>query len=101
MIVYQLQSSALSKEEIIQACGSADIKIKESIENLVIKGYIKKNDTDNNYVVSARGSFLSAYLYNFYYLILRSKGTPSFEGAEVFIYQLANVYESILGTERV
>ncbi len=100
MVVYQLRSSALSEEEIIQACGSADIKIKESIENLVIRGYIKKSDTDNNYVVSAKGSFLSAYLYNFYYLILRSKGTPSFEDAEVFIYQLANVYESILGNKK-
>ncbi len=99
LCIYELRSSALSEEEIIQACGSADIKIKESIENLVIKGYIKKNDTDNNYVVSARGSFLSAYLYNFYYLILRSKGTPSFEDAEVVIYQLANIYDSILSNK--
>ncbi len=96
MVVYQLRSSALSEEEIFKACGSTDIKIKESIENLAIKGYIKKNDIDNNYVVSARGSFLSAYLYNFYYLILRSKGNPSYDDAEVLIYQLANVYDSIL-----
>ncbi len=99
MIVYQLRSSALSEEEIFKACGSTDIKIKESIENLVIKDYIKKSDIDNNYVVSARGSFLSAYLYNFYYLILRSKGTPSFEDAEVLIYQLANIYDSILSNK--
>ncbi len=100
MIVYQLRSSALSEEEIIKACGSTDIKIKESIENLVIKDYIQKRGIDNNYVVSARGSFLSAYLYNFYYLILRSKGTPSYDDAEVLIYQLANVYDDILQNKK-
>jgi hypothetical protein len=87
MLVYQLRGETLSEQKLKSVCGEAT---GDALTTLLTKGYIEKNG--DAYLLTPKGAFLSSYLYNFYYMMLRSGGKPSFEDGEAAIHELARVY---------
>jgi hypothetical protein len=90
LVVYNLRADALSEEDLVDLCGEGT---KESLAKLIDLKYVVKSK--GVHILTPKGAFLSSFLYNLHYLMIRSRGNPSFEDGEVALHELARVYEIV------
>ncbi len=93
MVIFSLRGRKLSTGELADACGASEQEVLESVQVLMRCGFV--SNAGNAYKLTAKGAFLSAFLYVYYYLIAGSDGEPSYEDGEGLIWELSHMLSNV------